>query len=209
MQIVDRERSLPSPAPRRVVVGLALAALASLALLATGCGGSSGDGVAQADSPETTTTQAGSSDGSSSDDPAAFSACMRKNGVPNFPDPDSKGHIRITGGKTANGRKFGFDPNSPQFRKAQQACRRFQPNGGKPDPQQVAKDQQEALKFSQCMRSHGVPKFPDPTSQPNGGSLLTIDKDLNPDSPQFKEAEKACQTQLPGGGMSSSGPMAQ
>jgi hypothetical protein len=189
MQTLKRDRSLRSSTLRRAAAGLALAALASLALLATACGGSSGQGVAQADSAS----------GSRSDLNRRFSACMRKNGVPNFPDPDSDGHIRITGGKTANGRKFGLDPNSPQFRRAQQSCRRFQPNGGKPDPQQVANDQQQALKFSQCMRSHGVPKFPDPTFRPDGGSLLTIGRDLNPDSPQFKAAQKACDELLSGG----------
>jgi hypothetical protein len=132
-------------------------------------------------------------------DPAAYSACMRKNGVPNFPDPDSQGRFRITGGQTANGRKFGLDPNSPQFKRAQQACRRLQPNGGKPDPGQVAKDQQQALKFSQCMRSHGVPKFPDPTFEAGGGSLLKVGKDVKPNSPAFKAAQKACQKLVPGG----------
>jgi hypothetical protein len=48
------------------------------------------------------------------------------------------------------------------------------------------------------MRSHGVPKFPDPKFQPNGGSLLTFGKDVNPNSPQFKAASKACQKLLPG-----------
>jgi hypothetical protein len=203
MQTSDSKRSHAGPTLRRVVVGLALAALASLALIAAGCGGSSAQGVAQLDSTETTTTgptsEQDSADGSGSADPTAYSACMRKNGVPNFPDPDSEGQIRITGGQTANGRKFGLDPNSPQFRRAQQACRRFQPNGGKPDPQQVANDQQQALKFSQCMRSHGVPKFPDPTFRPDGGSLLAIGKDLNPDSPQFKAAQKACEELLSDG----------
>jgi hypothetical protein len=44
-----------------------------------------------------------------------------------------------------------------------------------------------------------VPKFPDPTFRPDGGSLLTIGRDLNPDSPQFKAAQKACDELLSGG----------
>jgi hypothetical protein len=47
--------------------------------------------------------------------------CMRKNGVPNFPDPQN-GHIQITG---ANG----IDPNSPQFQSAVQACQKLLPSG--------------------------------------------------------------------------------
>jgi hypothetical protein len=182
------------------IVALALAAAGS-ALLAAGCGGSSasGGGVARIGTTTTSTNGSSSSSGSGKGDPAAYSACMRKNGVPNFPDPDSQGRFRITGGQTANGRKFGLDPNSPQFKRAQHACKRLQPSGGKPDPGQVAKEQQQALRFSQCMRSHGVPKFPDPTFEANGGTLLRVGKDVNPNSPQFRAAQKACQKLVPGG----------
>jgi hypothetical protein len=171
---------------------------ASSAVLAAGCGGgSSGARVAQVGTTTTSTSGSGSSGGSGKSDPAAYSACMRKNGVPDFPDPDSSGRFRIVGGQDKGGRKFGLDTNSPQFKRAQQACRKLQPSG-KPDPQQQAKDRQQALKFSQCMRSHGVPKFPDPKFQPNGGTLMTVGKDVNPNSPQFKAAAKVCQKLLPG-----------
>jgi hypothetical protein len=43
-----------------------------------------------------------------------------------------------------------------------------------------------AIKFADCMRSHGVPDFPDPGSGVNGGSLA------NAQSPAFQSAEKAC-----------------
>jgi hypothetical protein len=191
---------------RRVsVVALAVAA-ASSALLAAGCGGgSSGAGVAQLGTTTTSTNGSSSSAGSGKGDPAAFSACMRKNGVPNFPDPDSKGNIRITGGQDRSGRKFGLDPNSAQFKRAQKACRKLEPNGGRPSPQQQAREQQQALKYSRCMRSHGVPKFPDPKFQ-GGGTLLKIGKDVNPNSPRFKAAEKACQKLVPGSPMTAGPP---
>jgi hypothetical protein len=45
-----------------------------------------------------------------------FAVCMRKHGLPNFPDPTfSHGNI---------GQK-GFDPNSPQFQSAQKVCTSF------------------------------------------------------------------------------------
>jgi hypothetical protein len=50
----------------------------------------------------------------------AFSACMRKHGVPNFPDPtfsDGGAHIHIAGGSGTN-----LDPQSPVFQAAQTAC---------------------------------------------------------------------------------------
>jgi hypothetical protein len=130
---------------------------------------------------------------------------MRNNGVPNFPDPDSKGRLNIEGGRAANGQHFGLDVGSPQFRKAQQACRRLQPRGLTPTPQEQAKAQQQMLRFSRCMRSHGVPKFPDPKFSPNGGSQLTIGKNggIDPSSPQFQAAQKACGKLVPGSPLTS------
>jgi hypothetical protein len=57
---------------------------------------------------------------------------------------------------------------------------------------------QQGLEFSQCMRSHGVPKFPDPQFDSNGNTMLKIGKDVNPNSPQFKAAQKACSKLVPG-----------
>jgi hypothetical protein len=51
------------------------------------------------------------------------------------------------------------------------------------------------LKFVACMRSHGVPDFPDP----QGGRLLIGGGKVDPNSPQFKSAMQACRTLLPGG----------
>jgi hypothetical protein len=54
------------------------------------------------------------------------------------------------------------------------------------------------LKFSKCMRSHGVPSFPDPS--PGGGIHLNAGSGLNPQSPRFQSAQQACHKLLPGGG---------
>jgi hypothetical protein len=56
----------------------------------------------------------------------------------------------------------------------------------------------QAVKYSQCMRSHGVPGFPDPV---NGRLLLQGTKGgpVDPDSPQFQAAEKACKSLAPPG----------
>ena len=42
-----------------------------------------------------------------------YAACMRRHGVPNFPDPDSDGKFPSTGG---------FDRTSPSFEAARAAC---------------------------------------------------------------------------------------
>lgn len=49
--------------------------------------------------------------------------CMRANGVPNFPDPQSDGSIRI------DGKKVGMGPGDPAFDKAQKACDKYMPKG--------------------------------------------------------------------------------
>jgi hypothetical protein len=49
-----------------------------------------------------------------------------------------------------------------------------------------------ALKYSECMRSHGVPSFPDPT--PTGTIVMTASSGINPQSPAFQAAKQACKT---------------
>jgi hypothetical protein len=61
------------------------------------------------------------------------------------------------------------------------------------------------LAFSQCMRSHGLPTFPDPS--PRGG--INLSSGINPFSPAFKEAQASCQKLLPGGGPGAVHPTAQ
>jgi hypothetical protein len=45
------------------------------------------------------------------------------------------------------------------------------------------------------MRSHGIPNFPDPTS--SGGLDINSNTGIDPDSAQFKSAQKACRGYLP------------
>src|SRR5689334_20738005 len=68
---------------------------------------------------------------------------------------------------------------------------------------------QGALAFSRCMRAHGLPNFPDPTS---GGGIqlrITPNSGINPFSPAFKAAQASCHKLLPGGGPFSGRPTAQ
>src|SRR5262249_59605814 len=182
---------------RAALFVLAVAGAAGLTLVASACGGAAGRGVAQVGS----TTTHGS--GSSSADPAAYSACMRRHGVPNFPDPDSQGRLLFNSGS-------GINPRSPQFRAAQKACQRLLPNGGKPDAKAQAEFLKQALKFSQCMRKHGIPNFPDPQSS-GSGIGLTIGKDsgIDPNSPRFKPAQHAAESLLPGQKTHGGGPLTE
>jgi hypothetical protein len=68
----------------------------------------------------------------------------------------------------------------------------------------------QALAFSRCMRAHGLPNFPDPTSHGHGIQLSAApDSGVDPQSPAFRAAQKACQHLMPGGGPTSDHPSAQ
>ena len=63
--------------------------------------------------------------------------------------------------------------------------------------------------YAGCMRSHGVPSFPDPTPGANGrGGGFEIrggpGTGLDPNSPAFQAAQQACRSLLPNGGVAPS-----
>ena len=125
----------------------------------------------------------------------AFARCMRSHGVSNFPDPTG-GELRLQVQKTPSSTSVnGVEVNGPAFQKAMQACRSYLPNGGHPSAAQTAQVKAKALAMSRCMRSHGVPDFPDPQFQtaPGGGFGIKIGgPGINPNSPAFQAAQKAC-----------------
>lgn len=51
-----------------------------------------------------------------------FAQCMRENGLPEFPDPGEDGGIRLDGNKAG-----ALDPSGEAFKKAEAACKDFQP----------------------------------------------------------------------------------
>jgi hypothetical protein len=193
---------------------LTLAVLATAGLLIAGCGGSSSSpGVAHLTSSTSSSENPGSGGSSSPESESsssaqqkmiAFSQCMRSHGVPEFPEP-SKGHLQIHS-SDHNGQVTGVNPQSAQFQAASKACAKLAPKGGKPpSPAEQAKLQEQALRFSTCMRTHGVPNFPDPQFSSSGvGIGIRIGRGkggpsrIDPSSPQFKAAQKACQSIMPG-----------
>jgi hypothetical protein len=200
MAIIERRKHTAagrSRLDRTAFCGLALIGVIGLSLLAAACGGGSSDAKVAQLGTTSSTKGSGSSRASGSGNPTAYSACMRSHGVPNFPDPDSKGRIKITSGVAANGQKTGVDVNSPQFDRARKACDNLLPNGGRPTAAEQQKEQQQMLKFAQCMRSHGVPKFPDPKA----GGMMTLGtkSGVDPNTPAFQAAQKTCQKLVPGG----------
>lgn len=114
----------------------------------------------------------------------AFASCMRSNGVANYPDPDSTGKP-----PKRSAQQLGV--SSSQFTAADSACRHLLPNGGRPpsrsQQQQVVA---QGLSFARCVRSHGVPNFPDPASDGRIPDPATVGIDQG--SPKFQAANDAC-----------------
>jgi hypothetical protein len=184
-------------------MNLGVIVLASAALLLAGCGGgSSSSGVAHLSSSTSGGSPASGGGSSSPESSAAnqqkmvkFSQCMRTHGEPEFPEPN-EGRIQF---HSQNG--HGPNPESARFQAAEKACSKYAPSKVAPSAAEQAKMQEGALNFSKCMRSHGVPNFPDPEFHSGGGVGIRIGgkgaAGIDPNSPQFKAAQKACQSDLP------------
>jgi hypothetical protein len=121
-----------------------------------------------------------------------YAGCMRSHGEPDFPDPTvgSNGLPSFNINGSANG---DLNPQSSQWKAAQSACKSDLPDlGGNTSADKEAANA-KALKYAQCMRSHGEPDFPDPNGQgviqiPNATGILS------PNSPQYQQAATACQS---------------
>jgi hypothetical protein len=171
--------------------GLLAVALAVTGVLSAGCsGGSAGPGVPVASSDPASASA--SATVSAEAQALEYAGCMRSHGVPNFPDPTMQNGsvgFNITAGD-------GVDQNSPQYQAARQACSSLRGGGtANSGPGNLAKE----LRFAQCMRSHGVPDFPDPNKDGGFSGTSTI----NPSSPTFQNAQSTCM-QLSGLGGSGS-----
>ncbi|MCF3122646.1 hypothetical protein IPZ68_23495 [Streptomyces arenae] len=56
-----------------------------------------------------------------------------------------------------------------------------------------------ALAYSKCMRSNGVPDFPDPQEDSGGVKLVPGEGGGDPNSAAFKKAQEACKDKAPQG----------
>jgi hypothetical protein len=143
-------------------------AVLAVGVAVAGCGGgSSSPGVAHLSTGTPGGSTADGGGGSSTPEGSvgaqqkmlAYAQCMRTHGVPRFPDPTGGGGIT----KKAAVRAFKQVANS-QVLAAQTACEHLQPSGGPPSRAQLAQRLGDLLAFARCMRTHGIPSFPDPTS---------------------------------------------
>ena len=137
----------------------------------------------------------------------AYSQCMRSHGVPNFPDP--------AGGVPPKVSAQELGVSSSQLQAAQGACQHLLPaTGGSLSasslrqcylagvcPQALV---QQALsagrEFASCMRSHGVPNWPDPTIDSQGRPLFNITVPRPPPA-QVSTAMNECERLEPAGSL--------
>jgi len=154
-----------------------------VALTSSACGGSgSAPKVAALGTtvPTTTTQPAAPASASTSSlvqEAMSYAQCIRKHGVPGFPEPDSAGSFPVSGLSS-------LDPSSPQFQAALKDCGALRP---KPSGQSLTQDNTALLKFSNCMRSHGEVNFPDVDLGSGTAARVARKylKTINPLSPQF------------------------
>jgi hypothetical protein len=135
----------------------------------------------------------------------AAAACIRSHGVPDFPDPTFG-----AGGAEVNLSTPPGMLTSAAFMLAQQECAKLglELAGYAPTSTATAAEMAQALAVAKCMRAHGVPNWPDPTTTmpsnrnaysvtgavpgPPGGPIFAIPKSINLESPAVKQAETAC-----------------
>lgn len=159
-----------------------LAAAAMVALLTAAC-----SNVAAQTSPTSSSSSSGGSTSATDRDQAVkFAECMRANGVREFPDPDASGSLTIDA--VANGSHL--DTNSAVFKQAIGTCKDLQP-AGFVGHKRTAEEQEQALKFAQCIRDNGVKDFPDPA--PDGPLIDTTRMPGNPDGRSIPGLQAAMQ----------------
>jgi hypothetical protein len=144
---------------------LKAAVIAALVLLAAAC---------------TSSPPSGDAAGAASSGAVAYSRCMRSHGVPEFPDPASRGGLPKVTPQQAG-------VSQARFQAAQRACAQLiQPSPAR-QPQVMA----GLLNFARCMRAHGIATWPDPATDRAGQPVFDI-PGIDPDSPRVSDAADAC-----------------
>jgi hypothetical protein len=118
-------------------------------------------------------------------DAVKFAQCMRSHGVRNFPDPTSPQQFKLD---------IASSEGSPAFQPAQTACQHVLPGGGPPSQSPAQRQAQTvaALAFARCLRSHGLPNFPDPRGSGQITHEMLANAGIDPRQPAVLHAADAC-----------------
>jgi hypothetical protein len=193
----EHRRAWPSAA-RALLAMIAVAFLALLAACGSSAAGSGGsaNGSGSAGSPSA----------------VAYSHCMRSHGVPNYPDPSGNGQVPKTSAQL-------LGVSNSQFQAGQTACQHLYPTNGSSGgvltkssiqqceetgecPQALVQAAMSALRtYAKCVRSHGLPTWPDPTLDSEGrpGFNLLHVTGFDPNSSQTSNIMQECYHVMPGG----------
>jgi hypothetical protein len=161
-------------------------ALVLVCVFAAACSGNSTPpSVASLGASSTSTTVAGAV-GTSGAPPTprqlqaltAYAGCVRRHGLPHFPDPPySNGELS----------RLGF--TKAQLGAANEACHADALAAGVvPNQAAIQAHLNQMLATARCMRANGVPNFPDPDSS----GQFQGESNINMNTPQYIAAAKRC-----------------
>ena len=190
----DSARGINRPrraCPRAARAAAAVIATASLALPAAAFGVSRSSAIAGGPSTGRVSVL---SQSTNTQEALAFARCMRSHGVRNWPDPNSSGVF-----PKRTPQQLGVSIS--QYQAATHACGHLLPNGALPSGAQPTQAElrtmeRDALEFARCMRSHGVPNWPDYTLR---GGIPIFDlhgTSIAPNSPQIVAKQLGCMSLL-------------
>ena len=113
-----------------------------------------------------------------------FASCMRRHGVNGLPSPVS----------SPAAFKHSFGTTTPVYTAALGTCQRLIP-GQQSNRESAARSQrqiQAMLAFAKCIRSHGFPRFPDPTSSGELSHQMLAAAGIQLHQPAVVAAADAC-----------------
>jgi hypothetical protein len=180
--------------------GLAILVAAGIGLAACSGGVTDSPHVASLETSTSVASSSGHSGGSTTTSAQAgnptqlmdeWATCMRSNGDPNQTDPtiDAYGVINITMqdvSQAVSSEAHGSSGPCSQYELAAENALR----GGQ---QYQPPDQTQQVQYTNCMRTHGVPNYPDPGT--NGRTDFN-GTGVDPNSPFVENANKVCGMQI-------------
>lgn len=146
---------------------VSVAAVLAASVLIAGCGGGS--------------TTAGTSGQRTL---AAYVNCIRAHGVSDFPDPSAQGIP-----------KDKIPVWNPKLSMASKACVHLMPStglGSQATAHQTHARVANAIAFARCVRNHGFPHFPDPTTSGQITHQMLANAGINLRQPAVLRAADAC-----------------